>query len=64
MDVYLNSNVCWRNVPAKVWEYTVSGYPVVKKWLSYREKELLGRSLTVDEARYVTEITRRIPCLT
>jgi hypothetical protein len=41
MDLYLISNVCWCNIPAKVWEYTVSGYAVVKKWLSYREKELL-----------------------
>jgi len=62
-DVYLNSNVRWRNVPANVWEYTVSGYPVIKKWLSYREKELLGRSLTVDEARYVTEMARRLAAL-
>jgi hypothetical protein len=29
---------------------------VIKKWLSYREKELLGRSLSVDKARYVTEM--------
>jgi hypothetical protein len=33
------------------------------KWLSYREKELLGRSLSVDEARYVNEIARRIAAL-
>jgi hypothetical protein len=60
---FLNSNVGWRNVPAKVWEYTISGYPVIKKWLSYREKELLGRNLTVEEARYVTDMTRRIAAL-
>jgi predicted helicase len=63
VDVYLNDRVCWRNIPAKVWDYTISGYPVIKKWLSYREKELLGRSLTVDEARYVTEMVRRIAAL-
>jgi hypothetical protein len=63
VDVYLNDRVCWRNIPAKVWNYTISGYAVIKKWLSYREKELLGRSLTVDEARYVTEMTRRIAAL-
>jgi len=62
-DVYLNDRVCWRNVPASVWEYTISGYAVIKKWLSYREKELLGRSLSVDEARYVTEMARRIAAL-
>jgi hypothetical protein len=63
VDVYLNDRVCWRNIPAKVWDYTISGYPVIKKWLSYREKELLGRSLSVDEARYVTEMARRIAAL-
>ena len=40
-----------------------SGYAVIKKWLSYREKELLGRSLTVEEARFVTETARRISAL-
>jgi predicted helicase len=63
VDVYLNDRICWRNIPAKVWDYTISGYAVIKKWLSYREKELLGRSLTVDEARYVTEIARRVATL-
>jgi len=63
LDVYLNDHVCWRNIPTKTWDYTISGYGVIKKWLSYREKELLGRGLTVDEARYVTEIARRIVAL-
>ncbi|MGA2421216.1 MAG: type ISP restriction/modification enzyme [Candidatus Acidiferrum sp.] len=63
VDVHLNDRVCWRNIPAKVWDYTISGYPVIKKWLSYREKGLLGRSLSVDEARYVTETARRIAAL-
>jgi hypothetical protein len=44
----------------RLWDYTISGYAVIKKWLSYREKELLGRSLSVDEARYVTETARRL----
>lgn len=63
IDVYLNEHVYWRNVPVRVWQYTISGYAVIKKWLSYREKELLDRSLTVEEARYVTEMTRRIAAL-
>jgi hypothetical protein len=32
---------------------------VIKKWLSYRERGLLGRDLTPDVARYVTEMVRR-----
>jgi predicted helicase len=63
VDVYLNQMVYWRNVPVKVWEYTISGYAVIKKWLSYREKRLLGRSLAVEEARYVSETLRRIAAL-
>jgi hypothetical protein len=31
--------------------------------LSYRERPLLGRDLKPDEARYVTEMTRRIAAL-
>lgn len=63
VDVYLNDRVCWRNIPVGLWDYTISGYAVIKKWLSYREKELLGRSLSVDEARYVTETARRLAAL-
>jgi hypothetical protein len=62
-DIYLNESACWRNVPEKVWDYTIGGYQVIKKWLSYREHELLGRALTPDEAREVTHMARRIAAL-
>ncbi len=62
-DVLLNELSCWRNIPAPVWEYTIGGYQVIKKWLSYREKELLGRGLTPEEVRYVTEMARRLAAL-
>lgn len=39
------------------------GYQVIKKWLSYCERDLLGRSLTIDEAREVTSIARRIAAI-
>jgi hypothetical protein len=41
-DVWLNDRAYWRNIPLRVWEYTLGGYQVIKKWLSYREKDLLG----------------------
>ena len=63
LDVCLNDRVYWRCVPARVWSYTIGGYQVIKKWLSYRERPLLGRDLTVDEARYVTEMARRIAAI-
>ncbi|MEK7677784.1 MAG: type ISP restriction/modification enzyme [Verrucomicrobiota bacterium] len=62
-DVWLNDTVCWRNVPEKVWDYTLGGYQVLKKWLSYREHGLLGRPLTTDEAREVTHTARRLAAL-
>jgi len=62
-DVFINDKVYWRNIPSAVWEYTLGGYQVIKKWLSYREKELLGRSITKDEARHVTDLARRIAAL-
>jgi hypothetical protein len=62
-DIYLNDTAYWRNVPEKVWDYTIGGYQVLKKWLSYREHGLLGRALTTDEAREVTHIARRLAAL-
>ncbi len=63
LDVYLNDVAYWSNVPIRVWEYTIGGYRVIKKWLSYREQKLLERSLTKDEIRYVQEMARRIAAI-
>ena len=62
-DVYLNGVAYWANIPAKVWEYTIGGYQVMKKWLSYREQALLGRSLNREEVREVTHMARRIAAI-
>lgn len=62
-DIYLNNETYWHNIPEAVWEYTIGGYQVIKKWLSYRERDLLGRDLTLDEIRYVTEMARRIAAI-
>ncbi len=62
-DVYLNSRACWRNVPAAVWQYRLGGYQVLKKWLSYRERPILGRSLELEEVQHVVEVARRIAAL-
>lgn len=63
LDIFLNGVAYWANVPPAVWAYTIGGYQVIKKWLSYREKTMLGRGLTTDEAEYVTEMVRRIAAL-
>jgi len=62
-DVYLNVIAYWRNIPARVWEYTIGGYQVIKKWLSYRERELLRRGLTPEEVAEVTAMARRIAAI-
>jgi hypothetical protein len=62
-DVYLNGVAYWKGIPARVWDYTIGGYQVMKKWLSYRELELLDRPLTPDEAREVMNMARRIAAI-
>jgi hypothetical protein len=68
LDVYLkdkhpNADCYWKNVPRPVWEFTLGGYQVLKKWLSYREYELLNRPLSTDEALEFTRMARRIAAL-
>ena len=62
-DIFLNDKAHWKNVPRPVWEYTLGGYQVLKKWLSYREQTLLGRPLTVDEVNHFRDVIRRITAL-
>jgi hypothetical protein len=62
-DIHLNADAWWSNVPARVWNYTLGGYQVIKKWLSYREQIVLGRPLKADEAAYVSEMVRRIAAI-
>ncbi len=62
-DVYLNSRAYWRNVPAAVWRYKLGGYQVLKKWLSYRDREVLGRPLQVNEVQFFAETARRIAAI-
>ena len=59
-DIYLNARAFWRNIPAQVWTYKLGGYQVLKKWLSYREREILGRMLTPEDVQHFTDTARRI----
>jgi len=69
VDVHLNGDACWVAVPIHVWEYTLGGYQVLKKWLSYREytaeasSPLLHRALRADEAGYFSQVVRRIAAI-
>ena len=62
-DVYLNDRAFWRNVPAAVWIYKLGGYQVLKKWLSYRERAVLGRALKPEEVQYFADTARRIAAI-
>ena len=59
-DIHLNGNAYWRNVPANVWTYRLGGYQVLKKWLSYRDRKVLGRALLAEEVQHFSETARRI----
>ena len=63
LDVYLNGDAFGRNIPAAVWSYKLGGYQVLKKWLSYRERDILGRKLKPDEVQHFTDTARRIAAI-
>ena len=63
VDVHLNDESYWAAVPVNVWNYTLGGYQVLKKWLSYREFELLGRPLHSEESAYFAQVVRRIAAI-
>ena len=51
-DLHINDEVCFANVPDAVWGLELGGYPVLKKWLDYRQaNRQAGRPLTLAEAR-------------
>ena len=62
-DIYLNHHAYWRNVPASVWNYKLGGYQVLKKWLSYRENDVLGRALFPREVQHFADTARRIAAI-
>ena len=60
LDIYLNGEAFWGNVPSAVWHYKLGGYQVLKKWLSYREHDILGRPLKPEEVQHFADTARRI----
>ena len=63
VDIHLNDNARWSNVPATVWSYKLGGYQVLKKWLSYRESKVLGRNLLPEEVQHFTDTARRVAAI-
>ena len=42
----------WHCGPVEIWTYRLGGYQVLKKWLSYRERDILGRWLHPEEVQH------------
>jgi hypothetical protein len=63
-DLYLNSDVYLRNVPERIWRYELGGYPVIKKWLGYRDTgRRHGQPLTLAELKHLRDMVQRIAAL-
>ena len=62
-DIHLNAHALWRNLPATVWHYKLGGYQVLKKYLSYREHQILNRPLTPEEVQHFTNTARRLAAI-
>lgn len=61
---WIREHACFREqLLEPVWTYTLGGYQVLKKWLSYRESALLGRPITGEEAQEFTHHVRRIAAI-
>lgn len=63
-ELWLNDTIFLANVPQQVWRYELGGYPVIKKWLGYRDdRRRPGRGLTVPELDHLREIVHRLAAL-
>jgi len=63
-DLFLNEKVYVSNVPERVWKYQLGGYPVLKKWLGYRQsKRRRDQPLSFQEAEVLRGMVQRIAAL-
>ena len=63
-DLFINNAVFFSNVPERVWTYQLGGYPVLKKWLGYRQADRrAGRPLDLAEARHFRSMVQRLAAL-
>jgi len=63
-DVFLNESIRVCNVPERVWTYEIGGYPLLKKWLGYRDaKRRPGTTLTLSEVEHFRSMVQRIAAL-
>ena len=63
-DLYINDDAFFAHVPEAVWTYQLGGYPVLKKWLGYRQADRRDdKPLTDDERKWFRQIIQRIAAL-
>jgi len=63
-ELYINREIFFGNIPKRVWRFELGGYPVLKKWLGYREaRRRTGKPLTLGEKDVFRDIVRRIAAL-
>jgi hypothetical protein len=63
-DLYISDEVFFANVPEAAWKYELGGYPVLKKWLGYRQANRRdGRPLSTEERRWFRAAVQRIAAL-
>lgn len=63
-NLYLSKSVFLKHVPRAIWQYELGGYPVIKKWLGYRQAtKRNGTPLSLGELDELREIALRIATL-
>ena len=63
-DLYINDRVFFRNIPEDIWRYELGGYPVLKKWLGYRDARRRNNNpLSLSEKEHFRKIVQRIAAL-
>ena len=63
-DLYINDDAYFSDVPEAVWTYQLGGYPVLKKWLGYRQADRRDdKPLTDDERKWFRQVIQRIAAL-
>ena len=63
-DLFVNGQAFFAHVPETVWLYQLGGYPVLKKWLGYRQADRRdGKPLSDEERRWLRQMIQRIAAL-
>lgn len=63
-DLYLNESVFLSHVPEAIWRYELGGYPVLKKWLGYRQANRRdGSPMSLKELDELRGMVQRIAVL-